>query len=215
MASPQQGVIERFTNEGEGMLGEQAGYGVLLTYTGGIVAGKAEGRGTVRCEQGGGWTLRDAHFRGGRMLPCIAVYARDNGDAYAGPLDPATSKPPHGARAAIVRGMDGSVFQGDWPDTGGFFFPYGGAAVVFPGGSVHRVTPRGKWAIWSDGAMSGWGLSTAGWGPAVCVVERPTADEVHPPPPARPPAARPLAGVASARSLAAVAAPTVGASVGA
>ncbi len=49
MAAPQQGVIERFTNEGEGLLGRW-GSSCLLTYTGGIVAGKAEGRGTVRCE---------------------------------------------------------------------------------------------------------------------------------------------------------------------
>ena len=112
MAAPQQGVIERFTNEGEGELGEWA-KGFVFTYTGGIVAGKAEGRGTVRCEGGGGWTLRDAEFRGGRMVACRAVLAFDSGDAYAGPLIPATLLPPNGAHGAIVR-ADGGVFQGDW-----------------------------------------------------------------------------------------------------
>ena len=191
MAAPQQGVIERFTNEGEGQLGEWAK--LVLTYTGGIVAGKAEGRGTVRCEGGvkGLFTLRDAEFRGGRMLACRAVLAYDTGDAYAGPLDPDTLNPPNGAHGAIVRGKDGGVFQGDWPADGdvNLFCPHGGAAVVFPGGSVHRLTLLGKWDIESGG--DGWGPGKDGWGPAVCVMVRPTADEVHiPPPPARPPQPR-------------------------
>jgi hypothetical protein len=188
MAAPQQGVIERFTNEGEGWLGQLAKNGYVFTYTGGIVAGKAEGRGTVRCEGGGEWALRDAEFRGGRMVACRAVFARDDGDAYAGPLIPATLRPPNGAHGAIVRGKDGGVFQGDWSADGEvhLFRPHGGAAVVFPGGSVHRLTLRGKWRIDSDG--DGWGPGKDGWGPAVCVMVRPTADEVHiPPPPARPP----------------------------
>ena len=190
MAAPQQGVIERFTNEGEGELGACANAGNVLTYTGGIVAGKAEGRGTVRCEGGGfiPFTLRDAEFRGGRMLACRAVLAWDDGDAYAGPLLPATLNPPNGAHGAIVRGKDGGVFQGDWPAGGRvrLLRPHGGAAVVFPGGSVHRLTLRGTVRIDSSG--DGWGPGKDGWGPAVCVMVRPTADEVHiPPPPTRPP----------------------------
>jgi hypothetical protein len=67
MAAPQQGVIESFTNEEKGFLGDSGRLGAL-TYTGDIVAGNAEGRGTVRCNAGR-WTLRDAEFSGASMLP--------------------------------------------------------------------------------------------------------------------------------------------------
>jgi hypothetical protein len=177
MAAPQQGVIACFTNEGEGMLGILCKSGFILTYTGDIVAGKAQGRGTVRCEAAFPWTLRDAEFRGGRMLPCRAVIAWDNGDAYAGPLA-AGGLPPNGALAAVVRG-DGGLFQGEWPaKANNCFCPHGGAAVVFPIGSVHPITLRGEAPISSAAGGSGWRPGGDGWGPAVGIMECPTAHEV-------------------------------------
>ncbi len=185
-----QNVIACFTNEDQGWLGTLRGG---LSYTGEIVAAKAEGRGTII---GGRWTLRDAEFRGGRLVPCRAVKVWRNGDAYAGPLD-SDCNPPKGARASFVRGTDGAVFQGGWPaeKTGCCSRPDGGAAVVFPSGSVHRVKFRGEVDIASSGPTSHgfrWGPGEDGWGPAVCVMERPTADEVRPPSP--PPGERERAG---------------------
>ena len=184
MAAPQQGVIEGFTNEGEGWLGEWARAGFGLTYTGGIAAGKAEGRGTVREEDE--WTLRDADFRGGRMLPCRAVLAFDNGDAFAGPLA-AGGLPADGARGAFVRGADGGRFQGEWPAAGAdnsWFYPRRGAAWDARDGRVWPVALDGRGDIACiDG--SGWapGGAHAGWGPALGVMERPTAQQVRPDPP--------------------------------
>jgi hypothetical protein len=178
----QEGVIERFTNEGEGWLGVCA-RGGGLTYTGGITAGKAEGRGTVRC--GGGITLRDADFRGGRMLPCRAVLAFDNGDAFAGPLA-AGGQPADGARGAVVRGRDGGQFQGEWPAAGArnnCFCPRRGAAWDARDGRVWPVALDGEEGICSG--EPGWapGGAHAGWGPALGVMERPTAQQVRPDPP--------------------------------
>ena len=85
MAEQDEGVIEPFTNEGgEGWLSDH-GLAGDLAYTGEIVGGKAEGRGTIRCRA---WrcTIRGAVFRSGAMLPCRAVFAYDDGDAFAGPL---------------------------------------------------------------------------------------------------------------------------------
>jgi hypothetical protein len=180
----EEGVIEGFTNEGEGWLGERARGGWVLTYTGGMAAGKAEGRGTVRCEEGG-WTFRDADFRGGRMLPCRAVFACDDcGDAFAGPLA-AGGVPADGARGAFVRGADGGRFQGEWPAAGadcGWLFPRRGAAWDARGGRVWPVALDGEEESIGSG---GWapGGAHAGWGPALGVMERPTAQQVRPAPP--------------------------------
>jgi hypothetical protein len=184
---PQEGIIERFTNEGEGLLGE---YGGDLTYTGGIAEGKAEGRGTVRFAGAGrvGWTLRDADFRGGRMLPCRAVFALDagfacdSGDAFSGPLAAGGGRPADGARGAVVRGWDGGRFQGEWPAGGadwGWFCPRRGAA--WDGGRVWSVALDGEESIGSHGY--GWPPGThAGWGPALGVMECPTPQQVRPDP---------------------------------
>jgi hypothetical protein len=186
----EEGVIEGFTNEGEGWLGKCAREGGELTYTGGIAAGKAEGRGTVRCD--GELTLRDADFRGGRMLPCRAVVAWVDGDAFAGPLA-AGGLPADGARGAVVRGRDGGRFQGEWPAAGAdiqwFFRPRRGAAWDARDGRVWPVALDGEDI---DSCGSGWapGGAHAGWGPALGVMERPTAQQVRPAPPR--PAASPI-----------------------
>jgi hypothetical protein len=180
----EEGVIEGFTNEGEGWLGDWP-----LTYTGGIVAGKAEGRGMLRCARGGGFTFRDAAFSQGRMLPCHAVLEWDGGDAFAGPLA-AGGQPADGARGAVVRGRDGGRFQGEWPAAGednDWFGPRRGAAWDARDGRVWPVALDGEWeSIHSDG--TGWapGGAHTGWGPALGVMERPTAEQVrpHPGPPA-------------------------------
>ncbi len=198
-----EGVIEGFTNEGEGWLGEYGGGG--LTYTGGIAAGKAEGRGTVRLAALG-WTLRDADFRGGRMLPCRAVLAFDDGDAFARPLA-AAGVPADGARGAVVRGADGGRFQGEWPAAGAdgadWFCPRRGAAWDARGGRVWPVALDGRKKHRKSGedcigsGDGGWapGGAHAGWGPALGVMERPTARQVRPDPAGPPrraaPAGRP------------------------
>ena len=137
-------VIERFTNEGEGWLGMLGRDGVL-SYQGGILAGKAEGRGTVRCKGGAGrylpFTILHAEFSCGRMLPCRAVRVRDDtGDAYAGPLA-AGGRPAAGARGAYLRGADGGRFQGEWPDGADSSWdrPRRGAAWVAASGCLYAV----------------------------------------------------------------------------
>jgi hypothetical protein len=197
MAPPQkQGVIERFTNDGgEDWLGRLGRRG-RLTYTGGIAAGRAEGCGTLRCRggQGEAWapfTIRDAEFRGGRMLPCRAVCSYDaTGDAFAGPLA-AAGRPADGARGAYVRGADGGRFQGEWHAAAAAgadrgiaccFLPRRGAA--WAGGRVYAVELDGTWAggAIASACGSGWGPGEhAGWR-LVGVLLRPTAKEVPQPP---------------------------------
>jgi hypothetical protein len=183
----EEGVIEGFTNEGEGWLGECARAGYVLAYSGGIAAGKAEGRGTVH-SKAYGWTLSDADFRGGRMLPCRAVFAVVSGDAFAGLLA-AGGRPANGARGTVVRGADGGRFQGEWPAAGAdyrWFRPRRGAAWDARDGRVWPVALDGRGGIGYGG--SGWapGGAHAGWGPALGVMDRPTARQVRPDPP-RPP----------------------------
>jgi hypothetical protein len=207
---PQQEVIERFTNEGQRLL---CGSLSSLTYTGSIVAGMAEGRGTVRCEGGAcisseeetgrklagrSWTLRDAEFQNGRMLPCRAVLAldkvkgsnrhsRNNSDgnlqyiAYAGPLA-ASGAPADGARGACVLREDGGRFQGDWPEhVVECFAPQRGAAWDPRDGSVWAVALNGLELITGPIAHSGWGPGThEGWR-RLGVMERPTAQQVPQP----------------------------------
>ncbi len=185
---PQQeeGGIVGFTNEGEGWLG--GWHPCVLTYKGGIAAGKAEGRGTVLCAAYG-FTLRDAEFRGGRMLACRAVLADVTGDAFAGPLA-AGGEPADGARGAVVRGADGGRFQGEWPAAGAdnnWFRPRRGAAWDARGGCVWPVALDGRERIdmgFRGSGGSGWapGEAHAGWGPALGVMERPTAQQVRPDP---------------------------------
>ncbi len=195
----EEGFIEGFTNEGEGWLGDWN----PLTYTGGITAGKAEGRGMVRCARGGGFTFRDAAFSGGRMLPCRAVLVWDGGDAFAGPLA-AGGQPVDGARGAVVRGRDGGRFQGEWPAAGednDWFGPRRGAAWDARDGRVWPVALDGEWeSIHSDG--TGWapGGAHAGWGPALGVMERPTAQQVRSPRPALAATPPPAPRAAAARS---------------
>jgi hypothetical protein len=196
----QEVVINCFTNEGEGWLGKVSRSGRLsscfffscgfLSYTGSIAAGKAQGRGTVRCE--GGWTLRDADFRGGRMQPCSAVFAYHDGDAYAGPLT-ADCDPLNWACGACVRGADGGRFQGEWPAHGadnGLFHPCVGAAWDPRDGSVWMVKldPRKDAEEGIESGGSGWGPGAhAGWH-RLGVMELPTAQQV----PTRPPPLRPV-----------------------
>jgi hypothetical protein len=107
----QEGVIDPFTNEGgEGYLRDRGRRGVLA-YSGEITAeGKAEGRGTIRCKAG--WTIRGAEFCNGAMLPCRAVFASEDGDAFAGPL--AASGAVRGRRARRGRARGGRrVDRGD------------------------------------------------------------------------------------------------------
>jgi hypothetical protein len=172
----QQGVINPFRNKGgKGML---LGYGRdgFLAYTGDVVAGKAEGRGTVRYKGWaawdgwgigiwtGGWTIRGAEFRGGAMLPCSAVFAYDDGrDAFAGTLT-ASGEPADMAFGAVVRGADGGRFQGTWPAYGWrneWFCPLQGAALVAADRSVHAVVLDGKTGIASG--CSGWRPGRQGW----------------------------------------------------
>ena len=128
----QERVIDPFRNEGgEGFLRDLGRAGALV-YTGETKDGRAEGRGAIRCEVGAGgvWTIRGASFRGGAMLPCRAVFARDDGDAFAGPLA-ASGMAADGARGAYVRGVDGGRFEGTWPARGAdnhLFCPLRGAA---------------------------------------------------------------------------------------
>ena len=199
----EEGVIEGFTNEGEGWLGECVGGVRNLTYTGGIAAGKAEGRGTVHCAGLGGWTLRDAAFRGGRMQPCRAVFAYDSGDAFAGPLA-AGGAPADGARGAFVRGADGGRLQGSGPRPAR-------ATPVGARGAARRGTraaaASGPWRSAGGRASPPTSASPAGppggrtrcWA-ALGVMERPTAQQVRPPllparaaPPPPPPSAAPAA----------------------
>ena len=170
-AQPQQGVIQRFTNQGgAGWLGDLASYG-LLTYTGGIVSGKAEGRGSIRCNGGsaGGWTLHDAELLAGRLLPCVAVLAFDNGNAYAGPVR-GSGFPADGACGAVVLGRNGGRFQGVWPANGEdnkWWRPLGGAAWdPADGGSLHAVSLSGAPTdaiVSASGDHSGWRPGGPGW----------------------------------------------------
>jgi hypothetical protein len=172
-APPQEqvGVIEPFTNEGgEGWLSNVGGTG-LLAYTGSIVAGQAEGHGTVRCAAGDlqGFTIY-ALFRAGAMLPCPAVVVLDNGDAFSGPLA-VSGLPADGARGAFLRGADGGRFQGSWPAWGvpagqwwfgnHWFWPLHGTAWVASDGSVHAVALDGTEDIFSGG--DGWRPGGPGW----------------------------------------------------
>jgi hypothetical protein len=83
---------------------------------------QARPRGAARsaARAGGGWfpfTIRDAEFRDGAMLPRRAALAYDDGDAFAGPLS-AGGVPADGACGAFVRGADGGRFHGRWPAMG-------------------------------------------------------------------------------------------------
>jgi hypothetical protein len=163
---PQEGVIDPFPNEGgEGFL--RVGREGRLSYSGDMVQGKAEGRGTIRCKGGRiEWTIRGAEFRGGAMLPCRAVIAHeDDGDAFFGPLT-ASGNVADNARGAYVRGEDGGRFEGTWPANGKrnwYHTPRCGVAWVADG-SVYAVkwrkdTPIGSgWAgpyCWVPGG-AGW-----------------------------------------------------------
>ncbi len=77
--------------------------GYTLTCTGSIAAGKAAGplRRRIR-NPDSGYTIRDAEFSGGRMLPCSAVLADDNGYAYTRHLADCILM--DGACGACVRG---------------------------------------------------------------------------------------------------------------
>ena len=149
----QEGVIDPFTiiEGGEGL----RGWG-NLAYSGEVSAeGKAEGRGTIRCRAGGlfgGWTIRGAAFCNGAMLPCRAMFAYGNGDAFAGQLA-ASGRPADSARGAVVRGKDGGRFEGIWPACGAdnhWFCPLRGAAWVRCDGSVYAVTLDGRADIGGD-----------------------------------------------------------------
>ena len=164
---PQERVIDPFRNEGgEGWLRDCGRDGVLV-YTGETKDGRAEGRGAIRHKGGGRWafTIRGASFRGGAMLPCRAVFAYDDGDAFAGPLA-ASGRPADGARGAYVRGADGGRFEGTWPARGAdnrWFQPLRGAAWVPDDGSVHAVALDGRTYIDSVLGGDGWRPGGAGW----------------------------------------------------
>jgi hypothetical protein len=188
---PQERVIDPFRNEGgEGWLRDRGRDGDLV-YTGETKDGRAEGRGAIRLKGGGvgvKWTIRGASFRGGAMLPCRAVFACDDGDAFAGPLA-ASGEPADGARGAVVRGADGGRFEGTWPARGAdnsWFQPLRGAAWVRADGSVHAVALDGRTAIFSG--VYGWRPGGAGWERVGVLKGR--AGQVRAPPPAPAPRAR-------------------------
>jgi hypothetical protein len=175
-----EGVIDRFTNEDGQEWLDEWGFLGFLTYTGGIVGGKAEGRGTVRCNSSFLFTIRDAEFLSGRMLPCRAIFSYDDpGDAFYGPLA-ACGLPADGARGAFVRAADGGRFQGRWAALGkgnDWAYPLEGAAWVADGGRVYAVALDGEEDIssaagdgWRPGAHAGWRL--------LGVMERPAAGQV-------------------------------------
>jgi hypothetical protein len=157
---------------------------LFLTYTGGVVNGKAEGRGTIRFEAQK-WTLRDAEFRGDRLLPSRAVLAPDNGDAFHCDFA-AGGMPANDARSAVVLAAGGGRFQGVWPAHCGdnnWFQPLRGAALD-RGGRLHRVALNGRTVIRSG--YPGWRPGGEGWA-AWAAVGTLTAHEVRPPgPPAAP-----------------------------
>ena len=210
MAALQQqteGVIECFTNEKQGFMRYLKGKKV--TYTGGIVAGKADGRGTVCLIGGSGlksFTIYDAEFRSGIMQPCTAVFrwcSSDDGDVFSGNLTPDLN-PAEGARGVYMRSVDGGRFQGRWPASGkgrldriDKSFPQDGVAWIPTDGSVHSVTLDGERAIgsppwWTEEAelkgIYGW-LPGAdpGWR-RIGIMERPAPGQARPPaPPTYPP----------------------------
>jgi hypothetical protein len=177
----QEGVIDPFFNEGgEGWLSDMGRMGGPapigagpdwcrnggLAYSGEISAeGKAEGRGTIRIKQYE-CTIRGAAFRNGAMLPCRAVFACPNGDAFAGPLAASGRLPADGARGTFVRGADGGLFEGTWPAGSCWFSPLRGAAWVRGDGSVHAVTLDGRTGIYTSGSGINFGRSGGlGWRP--------------------------------------------------
>jgi hypothetical protein len=197
----QERVIDPFPNEGgEGWL-RDCGRSGELVYTGETEEGKAEGRGSIRYKGRGyggvKWTILGALFRGGAMLPCRAVRAWDDGDAFAGPLA-ASGRPADSARGAVVRGADGGRFEGTWPANGvrnWWSRPLRGAAWVRTDSSVHAVALDGETFIRSGG-LSGWRPGGVGWVRVGVLKGR--AGQVRAPRPP-PPAPRAPAGRGSAR----------------
>ncbi len=209
MAALQQqteGVIKCFTNEGEGFMRMHKSHAkiVNVTYTGGLVAGKADGRGTARFNGGSrfkSFNIYDAEFRSGIMQPCTAVlkwFGVDGGDVFSGNLTPDLC-PAEGARGVYIRSVDGGRFQGRWPASGNGTLldlskPLDGVAWIPTDGSVHSVTLAGQLSIatpewwageadledlycWLPGADPRWRR--------IGIMERPAPGQAQPPTPPR------------------------------